>query len=103
MYCLKCGSEIGDDSIFCSKCGARADIGAGRSGDTKNSALVFCRAGHRKRKRQKESAGGTRFSATVYKAILLFCINYYDYQIVSVGHGRGNIGHEVREDATGRN
>ena len=22
MYCKKCGSEIADDAVFCSKCGA---------------------------------------------------------------------------------
>jgi hypothetical protein len=42
MYCLKCGSEIGDDSIFCSKCGAKVSAGSERLRDARNLKIAIC-------------------------------------------------------------
>lgn len=44
MYCFKCGNQIPDDSIFCSKCGAKVAIEAETSSDGNHHWLTIDRA-----------------------------------------------------------
>ncbi len=44
MYCFKCGNQIPDDSIFCSKCGSKVAMEAETSSDGNRHWLTIDRA-----------------------------------------------------------